>query len=114
MKDTQQTPDRSAALFELNRYDRKRLKMLQSTLGEVSSEVAVKVAFLRGLDAVLSSIPNTGRASTFRVHHRVPVELWKELLDLAKLNGRSANDEITAALEHWVETVKTKKGEAPA
>ncbi|WP_374053306.1 Arc family DNA-binding protein [Xenorhabdus taiwanensis] len=37
-----------------------------------------------------------------QVNLRLPVELKDEINNLADINGRSANAEMVAAIEHWV------------
>lgn len=91
----------------------KRLKRLRSMLGAENLGVAAQIATMHGIDRLMIDLPCRGPAAA-KVHHRIPAQLWERLRSVAKQNGNSANEEIIAAVAHWVSEAEKKKGGAPA
>lgn len=89
----------------------KTVRQLGKKLGTDSAEATVRTATMAGIDVLTSGwdVPDG-----YRLNVRLPWPLWVRVRDLARQNGNTNKGEIIAALNHWIETAETKKGEAPA
>lgn len=99
--------------LDLSGKRRSRLLRLRTMLGSETVAEAARIALGVGVGQLIAELPSEGPAPA-KVTWGFPAALWTRIHCLSKVNGRSTNAEIIAALEHWIETAETKRGEVPA
>ncbi|MFN3321484.1 MAG: hypothetical protein ACK43M_22370 [Allorhizobium sp.] len=104
---------RTQLSIRLTPANRKRLTRLKVMMDAETLDGAIMAALVHGIDRLMLDLPLRGPGNA-KVHHRIPADLWATLRDMARANARSTNDEVIAALAHWVKVAQTKKGRAPA
>jgi hypothetical protein len=95
------------------REEWKVLRQIGKRLGTVTATATASAALAEGMN-LLSADLAWGRPNDIQLSMKLPRSLWIRLGALAREHGKSPKAEITAALNHWLETAETKKGEAPA